>query len=96
MKNANDLYSLIGIIIVIFCSDYVLIEVENIITQNIIFVDLAFRVNEDLACGLFFQIIWKSRGHILVNFPSHVKKLCYTLRFWLEKLNCRFFHLFQS
>ena len=44
----------------------------------------------------FFQILWKSRCNILVSFPSHLKKLCFILRFWLEKLNCRFFHSFLS
>ena len=34
----------------------------------------------------FFQILWKSRCNILVSFPSHLKKLCSILRFWLEKL----------
>ena len=31
-----------------------------------------------------------------VSFPSHLKKLCSILRFWLEKLNCGFFHSFHS
>ena len=44
----------------------------------------------------FFQILWKSRCNILVSFPSHLKKLCSILRFWLEKLNCGFFHSFHS
>ena len=34
----------------------------------------------------FFQILWKSRCNILVSFPSHLKKLRFILRFWLEKL----------
>ena len=46
--------------------------------------------------NIFFQILWKSRGHILVTFPSHLKKLRSKLRFWLEKLNCGFFHSFHS
>ena len=29
----------------------------------------------------FFQILWKSRCHILVTFPSHLKKLRSKLRF---------------
>ena len=41
---------------------------------------------------VFFQILWKSRYHqsiiSCVTFPSHLKKLRYILRFWLEKLNC--------
>ena len=44
----------------------------------------------------FFQILWKSRCDILVAFPSHLKKLRFILRYWLEKLNCEFFHLFHS
>ena len=44
----------------------------------------------------FFQILWKSRRHILVTFPSHLKKLRSILRFRLEKLNCGFFHSFHS
>ena len=44
----------------------------------------------------FFQILWKSRCNILVSFPSHLKKLHSLLRFWLEKLNCGFFHSFHS
>ena len=44
----------------------------------------------------FFQNLWKSRCHILVTFPSHLKKLRSTLRFWLEKSNCGFFHSFHS
>ena len=32
---------------------------------------------------------------ILVSFPSHLKKLRSILRFWLEKLNCGFFHSFH-
>ena len=46
--------------------------------------------------NVFFQILWKSRCHILVTFPSHLKKLRSILRFWLEKLNCGFFHSFHS
>ena len=47
--------------------------------------------------NIFFQILWKcSRCNILVSFPSHLKKLCSILRFWLEKLNYGFFHLFHS
>ena len=34
------------------------------------------------------------RWHILVTFPSHLKKLRSILRFWLEKLNCWFFTRF--
>ena len=34
--------------------------------------------------------------HILVTFPSHLKKLRSIPRFWLEKLNCGFFHSFHS
>ena len=45
---------------------------------------------------LFFQILWKSRCNILVSFPSHLKKLRSILRFWLEKLNCGFFHSLHS
>ena len=44
----------------------------------------------------FFQILLKSRCYILFNFPSHLKKLRSILRFWLEKLNCGFFHSFHS
>ena len=44
----------------------------------------------------FFQILWKSRCYILVGFPSHLKKLRSIPRFWLEKLNCGFFHSFHS
>ena len=46
----------------------------------------------------FFQILWKSKSrcNILVSFPSYLKKLRSTLRFWLEKLNCGFFHSFHS
>ena len=44
----------------------------------------------------FFQILWKSRCNIWVSFPSHLKKLRSILRFWLEKLNCGFFHSFHS
>ena len=44
----------------------------------------------------FFQILWKSRCDSLVTFPSHLKKSCSKLRFWLEKLNCGFFHSFHS
>ena len=29
----------------------------------------------------FFQILWKSRCHIWITFPSHLKKLHSTLRF---------------
>ena len=29
--------------------------------------------------------------HVLVTFPSHLKKLRSTLRFWLENLNCGLF-----
>ena len=43
----------------------------------------------------FFQILWKSRCNILVSFPSHLKILHSILRFWLENLNCGFFHLFH-
>ena len=43
-----------------------------------------------------FSIPWKSRRHILLTFSSHLKKLCSILRFWLEKLNCRYFHSFHS
>ena len=45
---------------------------------------------------IFFHILWKSRCNILVSFPSHLKKLRSMLRFWLEKLNCGFFHSFHS
>ena len=31
----------------------------------------------------------------MVSFPSHLKKLHSILRFWLEKLNCGFFHSFH-
>ena len=44
----------------------------------------------------FFRILWKSRGHILVTFHFHLKKLRSILTFWLEKLNCGFFHSFHS
>ena len=44
----------------------------------------------------YFQILWKSRCNIFVSFPSHLKKLHSILRFWLEKLNCGFFHSFHS
>ena len=44
----------------------------------------------------FFQILWKSRCHILVTFPSHLKKLRSILIFVLEKLNCGCFHSFHS
>ena len=47
-----------------------------------------------LAYLTFFQILWKSRCNILVTFPSHLKKLRFILRSWLEKLNCGFFHSF--
>ena len=47
-------------------------------------------------CSNFFQILWKSRCDILVSFPSHFKKLRSILRFWLQKLNCGFFHSFHS
>ena len=41
----------------------------------------------------FFQILWKSKCHILVTFPSHLKKLrSNILIFWLERMNCGFFH----
>ena len=43
--------------------------------------------------NLFFQILWKNRCHILVAFPSHLKKLRSILRLWLKKLNCGFFSL---
>ena len=43
----------------------------------------------------FFQILWKSECYILDTFPSHLKKLRSILRFWLEKLNCGFFHSFH-
>ena len=39
---------------------------------------------------IFFQILWKSRYHILVTFKNYVLLI---LRFWLEKLNCGSFHL---
>ena len=32
----------------------------------------------------------------MVSFPSHLKKLRSLLRFWLEKLNCGFFHSLHS
>ena len=32
------------------------------------------------------------RCNILVTFPFHLKKLRFIPRFWLEKLNCGFFH----
>ena len=44
----------------------------------------------------YFQILWKSRCHILVTFPSHLKKLRSILIFVLEKLNCGCFHSFHS
>ena len=44
----------------------------------------------------FFQILWKSGCHILVTFPSHLKKLRSKLRFWLENLNCRFFYSWKN
>ena len=31
--------------------------------------------------SIFFQILWKSRCHILVTFLSHLKKICSILRF---------------
>ena len=37
-----------------------------------------------------------SRWHILVIFPSHLKKLHSLLRFWLKKFNCGFFHTDHS
>ena len=40
----------------------------------------------------FLQILWKSRSHILVTFPSQWKKLRSTMRFLLEKLKSVFFH----
>ena len=43
-----------------------------------------------------FQIRWKRRCHILVTFPSHLKKLHSILRSWLEKLNCGFFHSWKT
>ena len=30
----------------------------------------------------------------MISFPSHLKKLCSILRFWLKKLNCGFFTCF--
>ena len=45
---------------------------------------------------LYFRILWKSRCNILVSFPSHLKRLRSIPRFWLEKLNCGFFHSFHS
>ena len=53
-------------------------------------------INFSSAENEFFQILWKCRCHILVTFPSHLKKLCSILRFWLEKCNCGFFHSFLS
>ena len=44
----------------------------------------------------FFQILWNSRCDTLDSFPSHLKKLRSILIFWLEKLNCGFFHSFHS
>ena len=51
---------------------------------------------DDQYLRYFFQILWKNRGHILVTFLSHLKKLRSKLRFWLEKLNCGFFYSFHS
>ena len=46
---------------------------------------------------LFFtQILWKRRCNNLVNFTFHLKKLRSKLRFWLEKLNCGFFHSWEK
>ena len=39
----------------------------------------------------FFQILWKCRYHILVTFPSHLKKLCSILRFFLKSWIVAFF-----
>ena len=46
--------------------------------------------------NIFFKILWKSRCHILVTFPVHLKKLRSKLRFWLQKLNYGYFHSFYS
>ena len=45
---------------------------------------------------VIFQILWKSGCHILVTFPSHLKRLHSLLRFWLEKLNCGLYRWFYS
>ena len=42
------------------------------------------------------HILWNSRRDIWVTFPYHLKKLRSKLKFWLEKLNCGFFHSFLS
>ena len=34
-----------------------------------------------------FQILWKSRFHILVAFPFHLKKLRSVLRFWAQSFS---------
>ena len=39
----------------------------------------------------YFPILWKIRNHIHLIF----KELLPLLRFWHEKLNCRFFHSFH-
>ena len=44
--------------------------------------------------NIFFQILWKcSRCNILVSFPSHLKKLCSILRFWLWMVELWIFSL---
>ena len=62
--------------------------------------DLVFFTNGNIILQsriTIFQILWKSRCHILVTFLFHLKKITlYTEIFWHEKLNCGFFHWFHS
>ena len=45
---------------------------------------------------VFFSKFYGKVGVLFwLLFPSHLKKLHSTLRFWLEKLNCGFFHSFH-
>ena len=62
--------------------------------EKVQFLNVAGKIFVLINC--FFLILWKSRCDILVSFPSHLKKLRSILRFWLEKLNCGFFHSFHS
>ena len=63
----------------------------------IIYIFLSFQLGESDQKKNFSKFYGKSRCLILITFPSHLKNLCsIILRFWLERLNCGFFHSFHS
>ena len=73
--------------LLLVCNDLFMI---NLINKHETISTTFLRVKKKMQNYCIFQILWKSRCDILVSFPSHLKKFCSILRFWLKKLNCGF------